>query len=82
MNPFMRGMDLILRRSPVPVIPMALKGLWGSYFSRSKDGRACHGFPQRFWSKVEIEAGQPVQPKDATTEYMFEKVSELRGDWR
>ncbi|MDP2570942.1 MFS transporter [Vibrio penaeicida] len=82
MNSFMRGMDLILRRSPVPVIPMALKGLWGSYFSRSKDGRACHGFPRRFWSKVEIEAGQPVQPKDATTEYMFEKVSELRGDWR
>ncbi|MBD1557995.1 MFS transporter [Vibrio sp. S9_S30] len=82
MNPFMRGMDLILRRSPVPVIPMALKGLWGSYFSRSKDGRACHGFPRRFWSKVEIEAGQPVQPKDATTDYMFEKVSELRGDWR
>ncbi|WP_104399278.1 MFS transporter [Vibrio penaeicida] len=82
MNPFMRGMDLILRRSPVPVIPMALKGLWGSYFSRSKDGKACHGLPRRFWSKVEIEAGQPVQPKDATTEYMFEKVSELRGDRR
>lgn len=33
---FMRGMDIILRRSPVPVIPMAVKGLWGSYFSRYK----------------------------------------------
>ncbi|CCN84905.1 putative Permease of the major facilitator superfamily fused with 1-acyl-sn-glycerol-3-phosphate acyltransferase [Vibrio nigripulchritudo SFn27] len=82
MNPFMRGMDLILRRSPVPVIPMALKGLWGSYFSRSKDGRACHGFPRRFWSRVEIEAGTPVQPDNASTEYMFEQVSALRGDWK
>ncbi|UAB69379.1 MFS transporter [Vibrio sp. SCSIO 43132] len=82
MNPFMRGMDLILRRSPVPVIPMALKGLWGSYFSRSKDGRACHGFPRRFWSRVEIEAGTPVQPDNASTEYMFEQVSTLRGDWK
>jgi 1-acyl-sn-glycerol-3-phosphate acyltransferase len=82
MNSFMRGMDLILCRSPVPVIPMALKGLWGSYFSRSKDGRACHGFPRRFWSKVEIEAGTPVQPDNASTEYMFEQVSALRGDWK
>lgn len=41
---FMRGMELIIKRSPVPVIPMALKGLWGSYFSRYK-GRACKGYP-------------------------------------
>ncbi|EGU45705.1 hypothetical protein VII00023_18819 [Vibrio ichthyoenteri ATCC 700023] len=78
---FMRGMDIILRRSPVPVIPMALKGLWGSYFSRYK-GHACKGRPTRFWSKVEIEAGEPVTPEQATTQTMHQKVSELRGDWR
>ncbi|MBA5761798.1 MFS transporter [Vibrio sp. 404] len=78
---FMRGMDIILRRSPVPVIPMALKGLWGSYFSRYK-GQACKGRPTRFWSKVEIEAGEPVSPEQATTQTMHQKVSELRGDWR
>lgn len=81
MNEFMRGMDIILRRSPVPVIPMALKGLWGSYFSRYK-GRACKGLPTRFWSKLEIEAGVPVSPDIATTTLMHEKVSALRGDWR
>ncbi|WP_406733029.1 MFS transporter [Vibrio scophthalmi] len=78
---FMRGMDIILRRSPVPVIPMALKGLWGSYFSRYK-GHACQGRPTRFWSKVEIEAGEPVMPEQATTQTMHQKVSQLRGDWR
>ncbi|MDA0126740.1 MFS transporter [Vibrio sp. MarTm2] len=81
MNEFMRGMDLILRRSPVPVIPMALKGLWGSYFSRSK-GRAFKGLPTRFWSRIEIEAGTPVQPSDATTSVMHDRVAKLRGDWQ
>ncbi|MGR5068529.1 MFS transporter [Vibrio alfacsensis] len=81
MNKFMRGIDIILRRSPVPVIPMALKGLWGSYFSRAK-GRACKGMPTRFWSKLEIEAGTPVEPKEATASAMFEKVKALRGNWR
>lgn len=78
---FMRGMDIIIRRSPVPVIPMSLKGLWGSYFSRHK-GSACKGLPTRLWSKLEIEAGTPVEAKLATTQLMREKVSELRGDWR
>lgn len=81
MNEFMRGMDIILKRSPVPVIPVALKGLWGSYFSRYK-GKACKGLPSRFWSRLEIEAGEPVSPKLATTTLMHEKVSALRGDWR
>ncbi|RBW66458.1 MFS transporter [Vibrionales bacterium C3R12] len=78
---FMRGMDIIIRRSPVPVIPMSLKGLWGSYFSRHK-GSACKGLPTRLWSKLEIEAGTPVEAKLATTQLMRERVSELRGDWR
>ncbi|MDE1240884.1 MFS transporter [Vibrio aestuarianus] len=78
---FMRGMDIILKRSPVPVIPMALKGLWGSYFSRVK-GQACRGLPTRFWSRLEIEAGEPVTPLQATTQVMQEKVIQLRGDWR
>jgi len=81
MNEFMRGIDIILRRSPVPVIPMALKGLWGSYFSRAK-GRACKGLPTRFWSKLEIEAGTPVDPKQASAQAMFKNVQALRGDWR
>ena len=81
MNEFMRGMDLILKRSPVPVIPIALKGMWGSYFSRYK-GSACKGLPTRFWSRIEIEAGEPVPAEMASTQVMHEKVSKLRGEWR
>ncbi|MCG9579669.1 MFS transporter [Vibrio tubiashii] len=81
MNEFMRGMDIIIKRSPVPVIPIALKGLWGSYFSRHK-GSACKGLPTRFWSKIEIEVGEPVDPANASTSVMHDKVATLRGDWR
>ncbi|WP_428774047.1 MFS transporter [Vibrio sp.] len=80
-GPFLRGMDIILRRSPVPVIPMALKGLWGSYFSRHK-GKACTGLPKRFWSRLEIEAGQPVPGSQASNALMQEKIQQLRGDWQ
>ncbi|WP_394247414.1 MFS transporter [Vibrio profundi] len=80
-GPFMRGMDIIIRRSPVPVIPMSLKGLWGSYFSRHK-GQACKGLPTRFWTKLEIEAGAPVPAHLASTELMHDAVSKLRGDMR
>lgn len=80
MNEFMRGMDLILKRSPVPVIPIALKGMWGSYFSRYK-GSACKGLPTRFWSRIEIEAGEPVPAEIASTQVMHDKVSNLRGEW-
>lgn len=75
---FMRGMELIIKRSPVSVIPMALKGLWGSYFSRYK-GRACKGLPTRFWTKLEIEAGKPILPKDTSCETLRQSVAELRG---
>ncbi|MFA0541780.1 MFS transporter [Vibrio sp. 10N.222.52.B7] len=81
MAEFMRGMELIIKRSPVPVIPMALKGLWGSYFSRYK-GRACKGLPTRFWTKLEIEAGEPISPKQASCETLRQSVSDLRGSLR
>ncbi|MGJ7092944.1 MFS transporter [Vibrio hannami] len=78
---FMRGVDIILKRSPVPVIPMALKGLWGSYFSRHK-GRACKGLPTRFRAKLEVEAGEPIPASSANCDHLKAVVSELRGDYR
>lgn len=78
---FLRGMDIILKRSPVPVIPMALRGLWGSFFSRH-GGKAILKRPRRCWSKVEVVAGDPVLPQEATSKLMREKVAQLRGDWQ
>jgi 1-acyl-sn-glycerol-3-phosphate acyltransferase len=76
---FRRGMDMILQRSPVPVVPMALQGLWGSYFSRH-GGKAMLKLPKRFWSKVTVVAGPAVEPEKATSAYMRDEVIRLRAD--
>ena len=81
MGPFMRGIDLIIKRSPVPVVPVAIQGLWGSFFSR-EGGRALLKIPKRFWSKVTIVAGQPVQPEQTNSNLLREEVLTLRGDNR
>lgn len=81
MGPFMRGIDLIIKRSPVPVIPVAIQGLWGSIFSR-EGGRALLKVPKRFWSKVTIVAGEPISPEETNSVHLREEVLTLRGDNR
>lgn len=78
---FRRGVELILRKACAPVIPIALKGMWGSYFSRYK-GRACKGLPSRFRTQIEIEAAEPVRSDDTSLESLKHTISQLRGDWR
>ena len=47
LNPFRPGIERIVAETPVPVVPMALHGLWGSFFSRFANGQgdatACAG---------------------------------------
>jgi 1-acyl-sn-glycerol-3-phosphate acyltransferase len=80
-NPFRRGVEQIVAMRPVPVVPLALRGLWGSFFSR-KGGAAMMRVPRRFWSRIELVAGAIVAPTDATAELLEARVRELRGDWR
>jgi 1-acyl-sn-glycerol-3-phosphate acyltransferase len=81
MNEFKAGVERILEATPVPVIPMALRGLWGSWFSR-QDGPAMAKAPKRFWSKVDLHVGDAIPPEAATAEHLFEVVKGLRGDAR
>jgi 1-acyl-sn-glycerol-3-phosphate acyltransferase len=80
-NEFRPGVERILEASPVPVVPMGLRGLWGSWFSRS-DGVAMVKLPKRFWSKVEIVVGAPVPAAEATSARLLADVKALRGDRR
>ncbi|MGR5237107.1 MFS transporter [Vibrio alfacsensis] len=61
LSEFRPGVEKILTQTPVPVIPIALKGLWGSFFSH-KGGHALTTRPNRFWSKVEVNIGQLLTP--------------------
>lgn len=73
---FRPGVEKILKRSPVPVIPMALKGLWGSFFSH-KGGHALTKRPKRFWSKIEVKIGQVLGPVQLDRHKLQQEVQEL-----
>ncbi len=81
MNPFRPGIERVVQRSPVPVIPMALRGLWGSFFSR-KDGPAMRHPFRRFWSRIEVVCGEAVPAESVTAGLLEARVAALRGDWR
>jgi 1-acyl-sn-glycerol-3-phosphate acyltransferase len=81
LNAFRPGVDRILEETPVPVVPMALRGLWGSWFSRS-DGVAMAKLPKRFWSKVTLAVGEPVPAAHATSDRLQAEVAALRGEHR
>ncbi|AUT59036.1 MFS transporter [Paraburkholderia terrae] len=79
MNPFRHGVEEILRRKAVPVVPMALRGLWGSFWSRSTDARFPRPLQRGVMSRLTLAVGEPLEPADATPERLQQVVTELRG---
>ena len=77
---FRPGVEKILARRPVPVVPMALRGLWGSVWSRrdSMLGRA--RLPRRIRARVELVIDAPVAPEQTTAGTLEARVRELRGE--
>ncbi|MDR2189049.1 MAG: MFS transporter [Azonexus sp.] len=77
---FRPGISRILAADPVPVIPMALRGLWGSFFSRIEGRAMKHPFRRGFFSPIELCVGPPIAPADATPAALQARVAELRGE--
>lgn len=77
-NEFKAGVERILEANPVPVVPMALRGLWGSFFSRDPH----KGFFRRIRSQVDLIASAPLAASDANRQHLQAQVSLLRGDRR
>jgi 1-acyl-sn-glycerol-3-phosphate acyltransferase len=83
MNEFRGGIAKITGRSKVPVIPMALRGLWGSVFTRDRTANVFErSFARGVRSRLALAVGEPVAPDSATPEYLFEQVLALRGEWK
>jgi 1-acyl-sn-glycerol-3-phosphate acyltransferase len=62
---FRPGVERILAAHPVPVVPVALDGLYGGFFSYA-NGVPMKTFPRRFWSRVKVRAGVPVELREAS----------------
>jgi 1-acyl-sn-glycerol-3-phosphate acyltransferase len=79
---FKGGIAKIVAQADVPVIPMALCGLWGHLLSRNDDRRFERTFRHGWRSQLALAVGQPVAPQDATPESLQAQVKALRGHWR
>ncbi|MCP1573738.1 glycerol acyltransferase [Herbaspirillum rubrisubalbicans] len=82
LNPFKGGVQKIIDRTPVPVLPLALRGLWGSLFSRDPSNPVTRTFKRGLFSRLELVAGEPIAADQVSPELLQEKVRELRGDWK
>jgi len=78
--PFKRGIQRIVQRTPVPVIPLALKGLWGSFFSRVHGGKAMRNpLRNKLFAPIALEAAPCVSPERATPEMLQAVIAGMRG---
>lgn len=78
---FRSGVEKIIARRAVPVVPVSIGGLWGSWFSHRKNGllRQLSG---KLFAKVTVRVGERVAPSDATAANLELLVRTLRGQNR
>jgi hypothetical protein len=80
LNEFKPGIKRILERDPVTVVPLALRGLWGSFFSRAHGRAMSRLFPRGLLSRIELVAGNPVNDPEVALVELQQRVAALRGD--
>jgi 1-acyl-sn-glycerol-3-phosphate acyltransferase len=83
--PFKSGVEKILERAAlrgqdVPVVPMALKNMWGSMWSKQDSRLRRARLPRRLRAPIEVMAGEPVAGSAASAELLEARVRALRGD--
>ncbi|MBI3041688.1 MAG: MFS transporter [Betaproteobacteria bacterium] len=80
--PFRSGIQRMIDRTPVPVVPMALRGLWGSFFSRRGGAAMTRPFRRGVFSKIALVAAGALPAQQVTSEGLQQSVLALRGEWR
>ncbi len=80
MNEFKAGVSRIIKRDPVPVVPLALRGLWGSFFSRKYGNAMTRFFPRGLFSRIDLIADDAIAASDVSLDVLTDSVLKLRGD--
>ena len=78
---FRAGIEKIIERRAVPVIPVALGRLWGSWFSRNQRG-GIRKIPGRLFAKVPVTIGEAIPASEVSAAKLELLVRTLRGDQR
>ena len=76
---FKTGVTRILERDPVAVVPLALRGLWGSFFSRKYGSAMRQWFARGWFNRIELVAGDLIPAQQASRALLQQKVLDLRG---
>lgn len=76
MAAFRPGVERALAADPVPVVPMALRGLWGTWFSFA-GGNPFMRWPRHWMAKIELAIGPVVPPNQASAAELEKRVREL-----
>jgi len=76
---FRHGIERMIKRDPVPVVPLALSGLWGSIFSRKYLRSSLRMLP-REWLRGKVVAlcGPVIMPENVNVNYLQEAVLRLK----
>jgi 1-acyl-sn-glycerol-3-phosphate acyltransferase len=75
---FKGGVMKILQTHPVPVVPLALRNLWGSYFSRIEDGGAMkRPFRRGLFSPVTLMASAALPAAQVSPQRLRQQVEVL-----
>ncbi len=80
--PFKGGIKRIIDRTPVPVIPMALSGLWGSFFSRKGGPAMTRPLRRGLLSRITLSIAPAVPASAVVADALQAQVQALRGDER
>ncbi|MNV83769.1 2-acyl-glycerophospho-ethanolamine acyltransferase [compost metagenome] len=80
MAAFKSGVEKILARRPVPVVPMALKGMWSSMWSQRDTRLGRMRVPRRFRAHVDVVAAPAVDGANTDAPQLETLVRALRGD--
>jgi 1-acyl-sn-glycerol-3-phosphate acyltransferase len=78
LQPFKGGIMKLLETHPVPVVPIALQNLWGSYFSRIERGSAMtRPFRRGAFSRVGLVAGEALHASAVSPQALQGRVGQL-----
>ena len=66
LNEFKTGIERIVGDTPVPVIPIALRGLWGSFFSRKNGSAMSKPLARGVGNHVELCVGELIAADEVT----------------
>jgi 1-acyl-sn-glycerol-3-phosphate acyltransferase len=74
---FKGGVMRLLAASPVPVVPLALQNLWGSFFSRAGGKAMSRPFRRGLFNRVGLVAGPAIPASAVTPAALRERVAAL-----